>query len=308
MPKAIVNKFRAPKPFLDYASQSHYDKGDAQYSVTTLIDSPQVAVLSERFPDDESVDPFESKTLWSLIGTAIHHILEVCPEREDEWDRTTFCQKEERITTEYKGYKLTGGIDLQTICGSDVVIGDFKYTTVYSARSQDQRQKWERQLNLYRWLVAREKNLSIKGLEVYAILRDWRPSMVDKYPDYPKSPGWTIDIPIWSWSKVESYVDDRLQAHLEAEELTEMDGYFGSNEGCSNEERWYSPAIYKVIKKGGKRAVPRGANLSREAAEEKCAELGADYYNVVLAKPSTFRRCEGNYCGVAQRCAQWNFE
>ena len=52
----ITNKFGMPKPFVDFARNDKYSKGKADISVTTLIDSPRIRILKERYHDKIEVD------------------------------------------------------------------------------------------------------------------------------------------------------------------------------------------------------------------------------------------------------------
>jgi hypothetical protein len=312
LPK-VTNSHNAPLPFIHYASNDSYDKGDADFSVTTLIDSPQINALKTKFPEEEEVDPFESRNLWRLVGTALHHIMEDSPDVMQSEGTTYVLKKEERIATKYRGYKLSGGIDLQTITESEgiknVVVGDYKFTTTFSAGDSETLGKYAKQLNLYRWIIERETDLHVTGLEIYAVLRDWKPSMAEKISNYPDAPGQTIPIPLWSQEKLKSYVDERLDAHIDGKELHEIfswdnQSFWGTEDGCTEEERWSKSARYKVIKNGGSRAVPGGGNIPWYRANRKREELG-DGYEIVKVSPAIDKRCEGNYCGVSAHCSQY---
>ena len=47
----ITNKFGLPQPFVDFIKNDKYSRGDADISVTSLIDSPRVALMRQKHQD-----------------------------------------------------------------------------------------------------------------------------------------------------------------------------------------------------------------------------------------------------------------
>jgi len=103
---------------------------------------------------------------------------------------------------------------------------------------------WEAQLNCYGFL-RRPLGDAGKKLEGWALLRDWEKSKA-RYgndPKYPPIPFVRVQIPLWSMKKAEEYVYERL-AMFEGDPLP-----------CTPEEKWQTPTVYKVMKKGRKSAL-----------------------------------------------------
>ena len=75
----ITNRFNIPEPFLNFANRDKYDSGDADISVTSLIDSSRIRKLKEK--NEDNIEEDISERIMSILGTAVHNILEVgCPD------------------------------------------------------------------------------------------------------------------------------------------------------------------------------------------------------------------------------------
>lgn len=71
MPQILTNKYNLPKTIVDACkNDGHRVAGDI--SVTQLIDGPQVRLLKMKHNYEVDV----AETLWALMGTALHNILE----------------------------------------------------------------------------------------------------------------------------------------------------------------------------------------------------------------------------------------
>ena len=92
----FTNIHNLPDPVVAALSADKYNSGLVNSSVTTLIDSPQVKILSRKHKDDISIDV--SERLWSVLGTAVHNMFEDYADGE--------YLSEERLYTEVKGWKI----------------------------------------------------------------------------------------------------------------------------------------------------------------------------------------------------------
>ena len=160
--------------------------------------------------------------------------------------------------------------------------------------------EWERQLNLYAALVRRTKGVQIDHLNICAILRDWKRAEADRTRDYPEAPIVLVDIPVWSVEEQEAYLLDRVKIHQDAHRADEWGEELPH---CTSEERWERGEVWAVMKKGRKTAV---RVLDNESEAIKMAEDGVDLS--VVHRPGRLVRCEGNYCGVAKWCSQYQLD
>ena len=290
----ILNNHGAPEPLIRYAESKQYDAGASDFTATSLIDEPRIKVLEKQYADMIWDDPYENP--WKYLSTIWHSLL--CDAAGDG------VIAEERIFTEYEGLTISGAMDLQTVIKDDndnigVTIGDYKFCGSYALNDIS---KWTAQLNIYAWLIEREKpHTKVLGLEVYAFIRDWRMASAERSPSYPQTPAVTIELPLWSSEERESFIAERIAVHVAArEKLPE----------CSHEGRWPSGKIWQVVEyqKWNENLVNVDAgevisthNLKRDAIKASTVE-GKEY--AIESTFATYRRCE-SFCPVNQWCDQY---
>ena len=264
------------------ARTEYYSKGAAQYSVTEIMSPPKIRRLRERFDAEMTQDV--SDMLWSLLGSALHVVM--------ERGETEGWTKEERLFAEVDGVKISGAIDLQEETPEGIVIHDYKFTSAWAVMQE--KEEWAQQLNIYKWLVETVKGKKVVGLKICALVRDF--NRHDRKEGYPAAPIAVIDVPMWDAAKTLAYIQERLEMHREAK----MRADFGEDlQACSDEERWMSETTYAVKREGRKTAIRVLKNLD-EANEMAAKEKG--YVENRFGEP---RRCTGNYCGVSQWCQQY---
>lgn len=269
----LTNVHGLPQALVDAVRNDPYT-GGGDISVTKLIDAPQRRVLLKQYKD--SIVEDVSERIWSLLGQAVHTILE----RANKSDIV-----EERLFAEVDGWKLSGQFDRMDL--HQIVLDDYKCTSVYKVMMSDMKD-WERQLNVLRWLAI-QNGYMVEKLRIIAILRDWRKADAKFKPGYPQQPVVTIEIPVWPLDETYQYVRNRISIHQAAEA--------GEVMSCSNEERWYSGTTYALKKVGGKRA------LKVSERKEDFGEQLADG-TFIETRPGMYRRC-AEYCEVANFCEQY---
>lgn len=246
-------------------------QGGGDISVTKLIDSPQKRVLAKRYR--EVVVEDVSERIWSLMGQAVHTVLERAQ---------TNALVEKRLYADVDGWSLSGQFDRVHL--EDGVMQDWKVCSTYKAGGDE---SWTRQLNVLRWLAA-QNGITVSKLQVVAIFRDWKRSEAMRKPEYPQQAVAVIQIPVWELDETQRYVAERVSLHRQAE--------LGEPSQCTDEERWYSGTVYALMKTGGKRAI----RLSPVRDELGQPDPG---YEIVERKGGN-RRCEA-YCEVAPFCPQY---
>ncbi len=260
LPDALVNAVRND-PYT----------GGGDISATKLIDSPRRRTLYKKNKDFVVEDV--SERIWSLMGQAVHTVLERAG---------TNAMVEERLYAEVNGWKVSGQFDRLHL--GDKVLQDWKVCSVYKASGDI---NWERQLNILRWLAIKN-GYEVDRLQVVAIFRDWKRSEAERKEDYPQRNVMVIDLPAWPLEECERYINGRVALHQASDAGEEIE--------CSDEERWYSGTTYALMKEGGvraKRVVPILSELG---------EIPAGHF--VQERPGVNRRCEG-YCEVAPFCTQY---
>ena len=287
----LTNNFNLPDTFVNVIKRPQYDKGDSQISATEILNSPRIVQLKRKHWDDLSEDA--SDMVWSLFGSAVHNIL--------QHGKDDHHVVEQRIFTEFHGWKISGAIDLQEVYEDGIVISDYKVTGAWAA--QNGKQDWITQLNLYAWLVERVKQQKVKALKIVTIIRDWSRRDAQSKPDYPQSPVWVIDIPLWNYEDREAFIRRRLDMHNDAFFAAHAEGEMPL---CSSDDMWEKPTMYAIKKEGNVRA--KSVFEDRQEAEEAlkqieyAAKKGEKFFLEVREGSRT--RCEG-FCQVAPFCSQY---
>ena len=288
-----TNNHKLPDAFVNFAKRDKYSKGDADISVTTLIDSPRVRLMKEHYASNMTTDVVDM--IWPLFGTAVHHILD-----QDDGEDVI---REERLFYSDGEWVLSGAIDHQRITDNSIEITDYKVTSVWSVIYG--KPEWENQLNTYAFLVQKSKGIKVSRLQICAILRDWNRRDADNKPDYPQAPVVTIDVPMWTEQQRIRYVHERLAYHKGAQITYDMEEELEDKFiSCSKEERWSKPDTWAVKKKGLKRAmrVFDNVNDANDFSAAQTVPTEIEY------RAGEHTRCKGNYCGVAEFCSQYKGE
>ena len=204
----ITNQYGAPDVFIKAIQGDPYDMGDADFSVTGLIQPPQIGRLRKEHEDKLSSDVRDE--VWKLLGSGVHAVLEGYGEGTVE----------ERLFAECGGVKISGAVDLV----KDGHVTDYKVTSTYTV-TRPLKPDWESQLNMYAWLLG-QNGVEAKSLTIVTVLRDWMQSRAGKN-NYPDSAIVSISVPLWSPERQLRYVSKRVEVHT-------MD----TTIPCTDEERW----------------------------------------------------------------------
>lgn len=218
----ITNHQQLPEPLYQaimQQSQAH-SVGDADISCTQLIDSPLIAWLWRN--DGDRVEEDASDRLWALYGSLAHQILEGY---QGEGHHV-----ETEAIAEVGGLRVSGHLDLLVF--PDGTIQDYKFTSAWTvaAAKKEGKVEWERQLNVYRFLLQQDTSLSfaaVRRLQIVAMLRDYGP----RHAQEGLKPVEIIDVPLWDDEQVDAYIKERVKLHQAA---------FGKEipPKCTPEERW----------------------------------------------------------------------
>jgi len=249
--------------------------------VTELVNPPLIKYLTLKHWDE--LRPLASESLWSLLGSAIH------AELAKEADGVLI---EQRITKDLFGITLSGQVDRYEI--EDKTIADYKSTSIGSF-SRGLKPEWEKQLNVYRFLLELE-GYPVEKLKIHAILRDWQVGKAAS-ANYPAIPFMTLNVPVWSAEKINSYIRERVAIH-EAEPLP-----------CTMKERWQDPPCFAIMQKGRKNAVK--ASYKDENGEKQFigTKVKAESLMATIKKPNLYieerpsvaKRCK-DYCPCRDFC------
>ena len=283
-----TNRHNIPKVFENFEKANEHTAGGADISVTALIDAPQIAHLSRLHEAELTEDVGDG--ILRLLGTAIHHVLEVGCEVTDI--------VEMRFHAEVDGMKISGQVDRLEILNAGEPepircnLQDWKTTSCKTmAHNPEGKESWINQVNVYNYL-AWANGLDIEKLEIVAIFRDWAKAGARGQENYPDCAVGVIPITMWPIEETKKYIEWRVSLHsaiVPAE--------------CTLEDKWQSKPTYAVVKPGNKRAT-KVFNSEFEAQSfinEKM--LLAE----IEERPGRAMRCEA-YCPVNQFCDQYKRE
>jgi len=276
----ITNNNKIPAPIYRAICHNWYTGAGAKHfcSVTELLKPVKLFILERRYKD--TVKQEASDLIWSLMGSAMHKVLEASEHETSLNEEMLFC--------DINGKTISGGVDLY----EGGTISDFKFTSVWSYIYGNRRKEWEQQLNLYSYLY-QQAGFPVTRLQVIAIFRDWSKLKARIEHDYPKQV-MIISIKLWNMSRTEHFIKKRLCQFETALKLPD-----DAIKECSQQERWQDNDVYTVMKNGNKRATKLCKSQEQAEAYIK-SNKDKDKFSINVRK-SIPKRCE-DYCRVNKYC------
>lgn len=276
----FTNRHKLPEAIVEAIKHNWYSghKEHRFASVTELLKPTKQFILNKRHYREIVQDA--SEMIWMLLGSAIHKVLEAA-----EIDNSI---SEERLSITVDDAVITGGFDLY----KDGIVTDFKFTGVWNYSSDSRKDEWEKQLNLYAYLL-RQHGFAVKALQIVAIFRDWQKSKSISNPAYPQQVE-TISLKLWDDETVLGFLRERISELKSCDELSD-----DMIPECSPTERWQTDDQYAVYKTGGNRALRLFA--SREEAETFRNEHKEASQLQIVVRSELPRRCQ-DFCPVNRFC------
>jgi hypothetical protein len=261
-----------------------YSRGAADISVTQLIDAPLQRILKKQYWN-EIVEDVSDK-FWAFWGSMGHQILE-------EIEGSNIILKEERLFVTVDDWVISGQLDLYHIDYDGLLtLDDFKFPSV-RAIQKGIKHEYEKQLNIYKYMLKENGKGKVEKMRVLALLRD------ASFRD-PKAVAMTAKM--YKHEKIHKYIQGRVAMHkLYASDL------LANPPECTPKERWQDPEKYAIMKTGNVRQTGKDYDTIEEA-ERVCLSLieakPKEEFKVVT-KPQVNKRCQG-YCSVSKFCWWWN--
>jgi len=218
-----------PVPIWNIYLKQYKPLPEKMIRVTELIGSPlRRRLLRENY---ENITRRLSTLHYQIMGTMIHNLFELKEFQEILEDMkvaydlnddekllelakklVTFKRKK-TMTVEYNSWTILAEYDLY----EDNIIYDFKVTSEFVVQNQ-RFDRYEKQLQIYRYLFEKKYNEKIKAIKNVFFLRDYSVTK-SKY----ESPVIIAEYPIWEDKKVEEYLEERLALHEKGEICSEDD-------------------------------------------------------------------------------------
>lgn len=318
----LENKWGAPDAIVNAIKNDGYS-ATGDLSTTTLIAAPQPRLLRKHH--DTTVDVRDR--FYALWGSGVHAILEQSVkglggylkmlhtaselDKGSEADKKVADWLRKRVVTMYPEVIEQGiiverrneiEVDGMIISGATDIyytklkkLQDYKTTTVWAFKNKDEKEDWDRQLNIY-GRMWRNLGYECDTLEIVILMKDWNKNESIRDRNYPQSPYYTHTVPLWTDAEVDSYMKERVRIHRMAEEGTGIE--------CTPKEMWRRPGSFAVKKEGGKRAISGGIFTDKKGAdvfiENNTYKHGKMF---VEERPGIDGKCE-SYCDVSSVCPQ----
>lgn len=280
------------------AHRNHYDNFDSDYSVTEIIEPPQLVQLRKRYAKEigeQTIDP--DSEYHSFDGVAWHLLVELYLKKMPGWT------VERRVWDKILDRRISGAPDF--IYEPEFELWDLKRTSAWK-KVYKEYEKWEQQLNLYHYLLFTQKRV-IKKMFIWGNWKDWLQEKVFQYTEYPKTRMEAIPIRIWTREEQERFIKERLQMQIAAEDLEDFD-----LPHCTSKDMWEKETKWAVQKfqRTGKKYYKASRLLNSEAdaavwlkKNEEKLKPGERFE--IQHRPGERTRCE-QYCEVSEYCVQYH--
>lgn len=280
----LTNKHNLAPEFVKAVSarEKKYSKGDADYSVTELLNSPRQVHLNRRHYDDLEVDVHDLLRSWE--GNLIHDAVEM------DLPRVTgkFFIEDNPVT-------ISGCTDYY----KDRVFKDYKTTSVWKIIYGSDIEKWTAQLNMYAVLYKDVLGWETDKLIVEAYLTDWQRSKAKFEKDYPKLKQFPIEIELWPYEKSIDFIVGRLNTiHPHVRSIDD------ALPQCTVDEMWEKPTKFAAMKKGNKKASRVCDSVEEIRSWIEFKGRDPDDFDVV-ERPGVRTKC-ADWCPANKFCSQWN--
>lgn len=273
----VTNRLGLSQPIVDavLAYRRAYSKGDADFSVTELMQPPYMRRL--RMAHHADIVEDVADMIGAFIGNCVHEALE----------RHGGIAAEVRVAADVGGVLVSGQKD-RSVPGT---IRDYKCCKAYKIKDGVP-DDWKRQLNDYRLLTWLDSGEVVDDLAVEVFLLDWSKTEAERDPKYPQTH--VVLRPV----AAEPMEDIRARMLQSIDEHTRMDA-----EPCTPEERWAKPDSWAVYKNGNQKAS-RVLDTLADAEAYMAEKSKVDGDMRIEHRPGDDVRCR-SWCNVNFACSYW---
>ncbi len=279
----MTNRNNLPDAIVKAIMNDSYDAGQSDFTATSLIKPARISALEAQHKAEIQEDAEDG--LYRLYGQVAHGILERA-------NMNDLAEKRFFSTWTVGGKDYIVSAQLDTLSLTDSILRDFKFTTAWGFQlDKDPKAEHIAQLNIQLELL-RRNGLDAKELQIIGLLRDWQYREAKYNQNYPQAPIAIQNIPMWSRAQTNAFIAMRIAAHVDAKvNLPE----------CDPAERWQKESTWAVIKKGQKRAINGGVQMSEDLARAVSIKNPGTF---VEHRPGESTRC-ATYCRVNKFCSQY---
>lgn len=279
-----TNKYNIPKEIVELLIRDRHPPQKDRIGVVSLVSPYLMRELERRYWDQLIIDV--SELVFMLQGRAFHLLMEQASNANALKEQKLEMQSNTGVTLVGKPDRWESG-----------VLTDYKTTSVWAA-IRGTPPEWTAQVNVYAYLLKECLNVHTSSCMAVAYFRDWSINKAKQGGNFPQCAIKSFDLELWNPSVTRSYIQERIQGHQGAQNLS-----LDKLPPCSSLEMWEQPIRYAVKKKGVKSA--RRVLDSREAAQEWITanskeNESPDTYSIE-ERPGERPRCE-DFCLVRHVC------
>lgn len=282
----LTNNFNIPASIVKsiIERESKYSRGDADFSVSQIIDSPRIYHLFKLNAGKIEIDVSEKIKAW--LGSLIHAAIQ----KNDHMLSGVLSSG--RVKLSLGEYTVSGEPDVYD--SETKTIRDYKTTSVFSFDNDSKTEMHEKQINGYAMLF-RSIGFDVLNGEIVYIFTDWSKKRYEQAlvegKSYPK-PIEIIPVKIWDFDEQVKFFSERIRLFADSKVI----------EDCTDEEKWKKDDVYLIYKNNNK--TPTSRHYTLEEAKKKIEELKAAYpvaeFRIEIQKGEAIR-CK-YYCPVAEFC------
>lgn len=335
MARILTNKHNLPETLVK-AVQYDTHKLAGTISVTTLIDAPQIRFLKSKYDHESDVieniyalmgtalhhvlersniDSIRKRaflltadTLMSegekrshqdpngalTMSNAANWLFKITPILFPKMQQKYIFERTMRLQLG-NDHVLSGTFDLYD--KETGILYDYKFCSTYAYTFPESRKKWEKQTNIYAYMLMQE-GFPVNEIRIVAFFRDWSEHKVLIDKDYPKTQIAEIPIHVWPAQETLKMINYHMDLHRQAD--------IGNIIECSGEDRWAKADTYAVKNGTLKRSI---RNFDSPAAAQSFVKENAHKYDkmYIETRIGGSLRCQ-KYCPVSKFCPQYRLE
>lgn len=293
-----------------------YNNDPAYISATSLLKPLRQLILGARV-DPASTQVDLTAMMPSRMGSAIHDSIEwawknnykgamkalgypnrvidmvrINPEASELGDGVIPIYLEQRKTKQVGKYRIGGKFDFI----ADGRVEDFKSTSVYTAISHNNDDKYIWQGSIYRWL--NPEIITRDEMAIQFIFTDWSAAKAKADPAYPPKRTQQRIFKLKSIQETGAFIQRKLRL---------IDTYWDAKEEdiphCTDEELWRSEPVFKYYKNPEKRTrSTKNFDTKQEAYNRLAEDKGV---GIVVEVPGHVTACR--YCSGYSLCSQKDY-
>lgn len=290
----FTNRFNFPQYIVDWLAYDDYDHvtNPATFSATTLLKPVRVHWLTLRHDSQLKMDV--SDLAASKIGTAVHDSIETI---DTDGVMKEF-RLEHKLLIDGKDITIRGKFDiLEKQPDGTYSLRDIKTTSVWTFILGGKDDDYCKQMSIYRWLLAKDKEFVGKPNDVGYIdffFTDWQSAkakMDKEYPQHKVRPGYKVQL--MSIDETEAFIKERVRQFLKYENTSD-----NMLPPCNHKDLWATEEKWAVKKKGATKAT----KLCDTQEQANAYMYNKNIKGIVEYRAPKVKRCK--YCSAFPFCQQ----